>query len=68
MTGFPDRLRWKAWSHSVFEDNAGGIRNQSTGTGTQTYTETTGLSFYFESDNISGATNEGRFTLYGIAI
>ena len=67
MTGFPDRLRWKAWSNSVFEDNSGTIRRQDTGTGTQTYTETTGLSFYFNNGNISGATNHGKFTLYGIA-
>ena len=67
MTGFPDRLRWKAWSNSVFEDNAGTIRRQDTGTGTQTYTETTGIKFYFNNGNISGATNHGKFTLYGIA-
>ena len=67
MTGFPDRLRWKAWSNSVFEDNSGTIRRQDTGTGTQTYTETTGIKFYFNNGNISGATNHGKFTLYGIA-
>ena len=65
MTGFIDRRRWKAWSNSVFEDVSGGIRRQDAGTGTQAYTETTGVSFFFESGNISGDTN-GTFTLYGL--
>ena len=65
MTGFPDRLRWKAWNDCVFEDNGGNVKRQDAGTGTQNFVETTGIRFYFDGGDISGTTN-GTFTLYGL--